>query len=147
MKKTLLAALLSITVLSGCSAVNEVTNGLNYVPEATEYINDVQQFSKEISALAETAVNDPKAKAELEQLLEEMKTDISEFGELTPPSVFEDVHNQVIEHNNALQEGIDKYLTIVKDGKLNADLLEQTGLLDEIAVYSDLLTQIKKLGE
>jgi PBP1b-binding outer membrane lipoprotein LpoB len=147
MKKALLAALLSITVLSGCSAVNEVTNGLNYVPEATEYINDVQQFSKEISALAETAVNDPKAKAELEQLLEEMKTDISEFGELTPPSVFEDVHNQVIEHNNALQEGIDKYLTIVKDGKLNADLLEQTGLLDEIAVYSDLLTQIKKLGE
>ncbi|MCM3733069.1 DUF6376 family protein [Fictibacillus nanhaiensis] len=147
MKKTLLAALLSITVLSGCSAVNEVTNGLNYVPEATEYINDVQQFSKEISALAETAVNDPKAKAELEQMLEEMKTDISEFGELTPPSVFEDVHNQVIEHNNALQEGIDKYLTIVKDGKLNADLLEQTGLLDEIAVYSDLLTQIKKLGE
>jgi PBP1b-binding outer membrane lipoprotein LpoB len=147
MKKTLLAALLSITVLSGCSAVNEVTNGLNYVPEATEYINDVQQFSKEISALAETAVNDPKAKAELEQMLEDMKTDISEFGELTPPSVFEDVHNQVIEHNNALQEGIDKYLTIVKDGKLNADLLEQTGLLDEIAVYSDLLTQIKKLGE
>jgi PBP1b-binding outer membrane lipoprotein LpoB len=147
MKKTLLAALLSITVLSGCSAVNEVTNGLNYVPEATEYINDVQQFSKEISALAETAVNDPKAKAELEQLLEDMKTDISEFGELTPPSVFEDVHNQVIEHNNALQEGIDKYLSVVKDGKLNADLLEQTGLLDEIAVYSDLLTQIKKLGE
>jgi PBP1b-binding outer membrane lipoprotein LpoB len=147
MKKTLLAALLSITVLSGCSAVNEVTNGLNYVPEATEYINDVQQFSKEISALAETAVNDPKAKAELEQMLEDMKTDISEFGELTPPSVFEDVHNQVIEHNNALQEGIDKYLTIVKDGKLNTDLLEQTGLLDEIAVYSDLLTQIKKLGE
>jgi PBP1b-binding outer membrane lipoprotein LpoB len=147
MKKTLLAALLSITVLSGCSAVNEVTNGLNYVPEATEYINDVQQFSKEISALAETAVNDPKAKAELELLLEDMKTDISEFGELTPPSVFEDVHNQVIEHNNALQEGIDKYLTVVKDGKLNADLLEQTGLLDEIAVYSDLLTQIKKLGE
>lgn len=147
MKKTLLAALLSITVLSGCSAVNEVTNGLNYVPEATEYIKDVQQFSKEISALAETAVNDPKAKAELEQLLEDMKTDISEFGELTPPSVFEDVHNQVIEHNNALQEGIDKYLSVVKDGKLNADLLEQTGLLDEIAVYSDLLTQIKKLGE
>lgn len=96
MKKTLIAALLSITVLTGCSAVNEVTNGLNYVPEATEYINDVQQFSKEISAIAETAVNDPKAREELEQLLGDMKSDISEFGDLTPPSVFEDVHNQVI---------------------------------------------------
>lgn len=147
MKKTLMAALLSITVLTGCSAVNEVTNGLNYVPEATEYINDVQQFSKEISAIAETAVNDPKAREELEQLLGDMKSDISEFGDLTPPSVFEDVHNQVIEHNNKLQEGIDKYLTVIKDGELNADLLEQSGLLDDIAVYNDLLSQIKKLGE
>ncbi|MFE1245964.1 DUF6376 family protein [Fictibacillus sp. NPDC058756] len=147
MKKTLIAAILSITVLTGCSAVNEVTNGLNYVPEATEYINDVQQFSKEISAIAETAVNDPKARGELEQLLEDMKSDIGEFGDLTPPSVFEDVHNQVIEQNNKLQEGIDKYLTVIKDGELNADLLEQSGLLDDIAVYNDLLSQIKKLGE
>jgi PBP1b-binding outer membrane lipoprotein LpoB len=147
MKKTLIATILSITVLTGCSAVNEVTNGLNYVPEATEYINDVQQFSKEISAIAETAVNDPKARAELEQLLEDMKSDIGEFGDLTPPSMFEDVHNQVIEHNNKLQEGIDKYLTVIKDGELNADLLEQSGLLDDIAVYNDLLSQIKKLGE
>jgi PBP1b-binding outer membrane lipoprotein LpoB len=147
MKKTLMAALLSITVLTGCSAVNEVTNGLNYVPEATEYINDVQQFSKEISAIAEKAVNDPKAREELEQLLGDMKSDISEFSDLTPPSVFEDVHNQVIEHNNQLQEGIDKYLSVIKDGELNANLLEQSGLLDDIAVYNDLLSQIKKLGE
>jgi PBP1b-binding outer membrane lipoprotein LpoB len=147
MKKTLMAALLSITVLTGCSAVNEVKNGLNYVPEATEYINDVQQFSKEISAIAEKAVNDPKAREELEQLLGDMKSDISEFSDLTPPSVFEDVHNQVIEHNNQLQEGIDKYLSVIKDGELNANLLEQSGLLDDIAVYNDLLSQIKKLGE
>jgi PBP1b-binding outer membrane lipoprotein LpoB len=147
MKKTIITAILSIALLTGCSAVNEVTNGLNYVPEATEYINDVQQFSKDISAIAETAVKHPKARDELEQLLGDMKSDISEFGDLTPPSVFEDVHNQVIEHNNKLQEGIDNYLTVIKDGKLNAELLEQSGLLDDIAVYNDLLSQIKKLGE
>lgn len=147
MKKTLIAAIISITVLTGCSAVNDVTNGLNYVPAATDYINEVQQFSKEIPSLAENAITDQNARVELEEALKEMKADINEFGELTPPSVFEDVHNQVMEHNNTFQEGIDNYLTAVKNGELNPDLLEQSGLLDDIAVYTDLLSQIKKLGE
>jgi outer membrane murein-binding lipoprotein Lpp len=147
MKKTLMAAILSITVLTGCSAVNDVTNGLNYIPAATDYINEVQQFSKDIPALAETAITDQNARVKLEEALKEMKTEINEFGELTPPSVFEDVHNQVIEHNSTFQEGIDNYLTAVKNGELNHELLEQSGLLDDIAVYTDLLSQIKKLGE
>jgi PBP1b-binding outer membrane lipoprotein LpoB len=147
MKKTLMAAILSITLLTGCSAVNDVTNGLNYVPAATDYINEVQQFSKDIPALAETAITDQNARVKLEEALKEMKAEINEFGELKPPSVFEDVHNQVIEHNSTFQEGIDKYLTAVKNGELNPELLEQSGLLDDIAVYTDLLSQIKKLGE
>jgi outer membrane murein-binding lipoprotein Lpp len=147
MKKTLMAAILSITVLTGCSAVNDVTNGLNYIPAATDYINEVQQFSKDIPALAETAITDQNARVKLEEALKEMKAEINEFGELTPPSVFEDVHNQVIEHNSTFQEGIDNYLTAVKNGELNHELLEQSGLLDDIAVYTDLLSQIKKLGE
>jgi outer membrane murein-binding lipoprotein Lpp len=147
MKKTLMAAILSITVLTGCSAVNDVTNGLNYIPAATDYINEVQQFSKDIPALAETAITDQNARVKLEEALKEMKAEINEFGELTPPSVFEDVHNQVIEHNSTFQEGIDNYLTAVKNGELNPELLEQSGLLDDIAVYTDLLSQIKKLGE
>lgn len=147
MKKTLLAVLLTFSVLTGCSAVEDVTNGINYVPEATEYINDVQQFSKDIPALAENAISDQNARAELEKALQDMNADIKDFNELAPPSVFEDVHNQVMEHNQSLQEGIDKYLGAVKNGEITSDLLEQSGLLDEIAVYSDLLNEIKKLGE
>jgi hypothetical protein len=145
--KTLIALLLTFTVLSGCSAVNDVTNGINYVPAATEYINDVQQFSKDIPALAEKAVTDQDTRVKLEEALKDMNTDITEFNELTPPSVFEDVHNQVTEHNQNFQEGIDKYLSAVKNGELNPEFLEQSGLLDDISVYTDLLTEIKKLGE
>lgn len=147
MKKMLLAVLLTSSVLTGCSAVEDVTNGINYVPEATEYINDVQQFSKDIPALAENAISDQNARAELEKALQDMNADIKDFNELAPPSVFEDVHNQVMEHNQSLQEGIDKYLGAVKNGEITSDLLEQSGLLDDIAVYSDLLNEIKKLGE
>lgn len=146
MKKTIMAAFF-IMVLTGCSAVNEVSNGLNYVPEATEYINEVQQFSKEVSAVAEKAVNDPRAREELENLLGDLKADISEFSDLTPPSLFEDIHNQVLEHSNQLKDAVDQYSTAIKEGKLSTDLLEQSGLLDDIAVYNDLLSQIKKLGE
>ncbi|MBY6038107.1 hypothetical protein KUV80_15720 [Fictibacillus nanhaiensis] len=147
MKKIMITGLLTFTLLTGCSAVTDVSNGLKYVPEATDYINDVQQFANDIPALAETAITDQTARIELEKLLKEMKSDIQDFKELTPPSMFEDVHNQVIEHNNAFQEGIDNYLTAIKDGALNKDLLEQSGLLDDVAVYTDLLNQIKKLGE
>jgi TolA-binding protein len=147
MKKTIIAFCLSFAVLTGCSAVEEVTNGLDYVPEATEYINDVQQFSEEITAIAENAITDEKARAELEKLLNDMNLDIKEFSGLTPPAVFEDVHDQVIEHNKTLQEGIDKYLGAVENGDLTSDLLEQSGLLEDIGVYTDLLNEIKKLGE
>ncbi|MDM5317991.1 DUF6376 family protein [Fictibacillus sp. b24] len=147
MKKTLIAVLLSFSVLTGCSAVEDVTNGINYVPAATEYINDVQQFSKDIPGLAEKAISDQNARVELEKALQDMNADIKEFNGLTPPSVFEDVHNQVMDHNQTLQDGIDNYLTAVKNGELSPDFLKESGLLDDIAVYTDLLNDIKKLGE
>ncbi|WP_416730523.1 DUF6376 family protein [Fictibacillus sp. JL2B1089] len=147
MKKTILAVLLSFSVLTGCSAVEDVTNGINYVPEATEYINEVQQFSKEIPSLAEKAVSDQNARGELEKALEEMNTTIEEFNELSPPSVFEDIHNQVMEHNQTFQDGIDKYQTAVENGELTPDFLEKSGLLDDVKVYTDLLNDIKQLGE
>jgi TolA-binding protein len=147
MKKTILAVLLSFSVLTGCSAVEDVTNGINYVPEATEYINEVQQFSKEIPSLAEKAVSDQNARVELEKAFKEMNTTIEEFNELSPPSVFEDIHNQVMEHNQTFQDGIDKYQTAVENGELTPDFLEKSGLLDDVKVYTDLLNDIKQLGE
>ncbi|KZE64925.1 hypothetical protein AWM68_09770 [Fictibacillus phosphorivorans] len=147
MKSILIAVLLSFSVLTGCSVVEDVTNGVNYVPAATEYINDVQQFSKDIPGLAEKAISDQNARVELEKALQDINADIKDFNELTPPSVFEDIHNQVLDHNQTLQDGIDQYLTAVKNGEFSPDFLKESGLLDDIAVYTDLLNDIKKLGE
>lgn len=147
MKKILIAVLLSFSVLTGCSVVEDVTNGVNYVPAATEYINDVQQFSKDIPGLAEKAISDQNARVELEKALQDINADIKDFNELTPPSVFEDIHNQVLDHNQTLQDGIHQYLTAVKNGEFSPDFLKESGLLDDIAVYTDLLNDIKKLGE
>lgn len=147
MKKTAIAVLLSFSVLTGCSVVEDVTNGVNYVPAATEYINDVQQFSKDIPGLAEQAISDQNARVELEKALQDINAEIKDFNELTPPSVFEDIHSQVLDHNQTLQDGIDQYLTAVKNGEFSPDFLKESGLLDDIAVYTDLLNDIKKLGE
>ncbi|MFC0188653.1 DUF6376 family protein [Fictibacillus aquaticus] len=134
-------------LLMGCQAVSDVKNGIEYVPKATDFVNEVQTFANEVPALAEKAVSDKNAAADLEQKLNDMKSDINDFNDLTPPSMFEDIHSQVIEHNQSFEKGIDTYLENVKNGEISPDLLKQTGLTDEIAQYTDLLDQIKKIGE
>ena len=147
MKKLLGTILLSMSLMVGCSGVEEVTNNLNYVAEATDFVAEVQNFANEVPALAEQAITDLNAQKQLEDLLSEMKADIQEFNSLTPPSLIEDIHNQISESNSALETGIDQYLTAIEDGNLTSDLLSEIGLLEEISVYTDLLEQIQKLDQ
>ncbi|MFC7370610.1 DUF6376 family protein [Fictibacillus iocasae] len=147
-KKVFFSIIMLLSILmTGCQALSDVTNGIEYVPAATKYVDSVQQFANDVPALAEKAISDQQAAQDLEKTLQDMKSEIQAFNDLTPPSMFEDIHNQVLEHNEAFEQGIDTYLENVKDGKVSVDVLEQTGLMDEVAVYSDLLDQIKKIAE
>ena len=140
--------MLAITVMvTGCSGVEEVSNGLNYVSEASDFVAEVQTFAEEIPALSEEAITDLTAQKKLKDLLTEMKADIQEFDSLTPPSMIEEIHNQLSELNSALENRIDNYLTAIEDGNLSADILSEIGLLEEISVYTDLLEQIQKLDQ
>jgi hypothetical protein len=76
-----------------------------------------------------------------------MKSEIQDFNDLTPPSMFEDIHAEVVQHNESFEKGIDTYLENIKNGEISPDILKQTGLTDEIAEYTDLLNQIKKIAE
>ena len=148
MKKLLATLVLPMAIfLTGCSTVEEVSNSLKYVTEATEYVNDVNQFANELPALAEAAVTDVNSRIQLEELLTEMQSDIEEFNVLEAPAMLEDIHNQVVEHNMNLANGIELYLENIEEGTLSSELLSEIGLLEEVAVYTDLLSQIIELSE
>lgn len=133
--------------LTGCSAIEEVSDSFNYVTEATSYIDDVNQFAEELPTLAEEAMTDLEAKAQLEERLTDMQAEVEAFDILEAPAMLEDVHNQVLEYNAELADGIAVFLENIDAGTWSTDLLSETGLMEEIEVYNDLLGQIMELSE
>ena len=133
--------------LSGCSFLEGVNNSLNYVNEATEYANEVSTFTSEVPSLAEQAVMDQQAANELETRLEEMKANIEEFNELEAPQAGADLHQQVVERNNQALEGIQMYLDNMENGKLDASVIENTEIFQSLREITEVIDQIKQLGE
>ncbi|WP_054707861.1 DUF6376 family protein [Bacillus sp. JCM 19041] len=148
MKKTIIALLFPfVLVTTGCSALDEFSNGLDYVPAATDYVTDVQQFASDVPALTETAITDKEARIQLEESLTAMKTNIDTFNELTPPEMLEDVHNEALAYNDTLEQGIDMYLAGIEDGEFNTELLNESGILDDVEKYTNLLDDFNQLIE
>ena len=148
MKKWLIAvSVVPFLLLGGCSALEGVNNTLTYVNEATDYVNEATAFANEIPALAEQAVSDQQAAQELETKLQEMKQDIEEFNGLQPPDMAADLHQQIVEQNNQVVQGIDLYLNNVEEGKLDPALLENTEIFQSIQEITSIIDQIKELGQ
>ncbi|WP_078393797.1 DUF6376 family protein [Shouchella patagoniensis] len=148
MKKTVIALLFPfVLITTGCSALDEISNGLDYVPAATDYVTDVQQFASDIPTLAETAITDKEARVQLEESLTTMKTNIDTFNELTPPELLEDVHNEALAYNESFEQGIDMYLSGMEDGEFNTELLNESGILDNVEKYTNLLDDFNQLIE
>lgn len=148
MKKWLMAfSAVPLLLLGGCSSLEGMNNTLTYVNEATDYVNEASTFANEIPALAEQAVNDQQAAQELETKLEVMKQDIEEFNELQPPDMAADLHQQIVEQNNQVVQGIDLYLNNVEEGKLDPALLENTEVFQSIQEITSIIDQIKQLGQ
>lgn len=133
-------------VLSGCSILEGFTNTLGYADKATEYANKVSTFVNEVPSLAEQATTDEQAAIELEEKLENMKQDITEFNELEEPSVGADLHQQVVEQNKQALKGIDAYLNNMEDGKLDSSVIENTEIFQALSDITNTIDQIKQLG-
>lgn len=148
MKKWLIAfSAVPFLFLGGCSSLESVNNTLTYVNEATDYVNEASTFANEVPALAEQAVSDQQAAQELETKLQEMKQDIEEFNELQPPDMAADLHQQIVEQNNQIAQGIDLYLNNVEEGKLDPAVLENTEIFQSIQEITSIIDQIKQLGQ
>lgn len=142
----MIVSIISLLLLGGCSLLEDVNNSVNYVNEATDYVGEVNTFVQEVPALAEQAVSDEQARLDLETKLTDMKKDIEDFNELQAPDLANDLHQQIMAHNNTALEGIDLYLNNIKDGKFDAALLENSEFFTAMQEVTDTVDQIKQLG-
>lgn len=142
-----LAGALLLVSLSGCNLVNEAKNTITYIDQAIGFINTATDFANDAPPLAERAVNDTQAAQDLETMLLDMKQEIEEFNSLQPPEVAADLHQQIVDKNTVVLNGINLYLDSIKDGKLDPAILDNTELFQTINDMSDLIDQLQQLGK
>jgi hypothetical protein len=145
--KWMIIVLTAVIGLSGCSFLEEVNGTIDYVNQATDYVNEATEFANEVPAMAEQAITDPQALADLETRLLEMKQEIEAFNGLEAPNLAEDLHQQVMEQNNRALEGINVFLSNIENGELDPALLENTELFTTLQELTELSNQIQQLGE
>lgn len=114
--------------------------------EATDFLDKATNFANEAPSLAEQAVNNQQAAEELEAMLQEMKHEIETFNGLQAPELAADLHQQIVEKNNVILDGINLYLDNIKDGKLDPAILENNELFQTVQEISSIIDQIKQLG-
>jgi hypothetical protein len=136
-----------LVLLSGCSLLNDAKNTITYINEATDFLGKATTFANEAPSLAQQAISDQQAAEELEIMLQNMKQDIEAFNELQAPDVAADLHQQLVDQNNVIAKGIDTYLNNFKDGKLDPAVLENTEIFQTVQELSNIIDQIKQLGQ
>jgi hypothetical protein len=136
-----------LVLLSGCSLLNEAKNTITYINEATDFLGKATTFGTEAPKLAQQAISDQQAAEELKTMLQNMKQDIESFNELQAPDVAAELHQQLVNQNNVIAKGIDTYLNNIKDGKLDPKVLENTEIFQTVQELSNIIDQIKQLGQ
>lgn len=148
MKKWVVIFMISAFLLTtGCSALDKVNETLNYVNEASDFVGEASKFSNELPTLINQAVKDPNARQELETSLNNMKTDIADFKQLTPPKVLADLHQQIEDQSKKVEEIIDVYSQNIVEGNIDPSLLESSKILETINEMSNILEAMEKLGQ
>jgi Family of unknown function (DUF6376) len=135
-----------LLLLGGCSFLNDAQDTLSYINEATDYLEVANNFANEAPALAQQAVEDLQAAEDFKGMLQNMQQQIESFNELQAPQIAADLHQQIVEQNNIIAEGIEAYLTNIKDGLLDPAILENTELFQSVQDITSMIDQIKQLG-
>lgn len=150
MKKTLLSTtifLILMMIVMGCSAIEEVNNSINYIDKAADYVNKMGTFADEVPPLIDKASTDPATLEQLDEKLKEIQKEIESFNQLTPPEFAKDIHSQVLEHNQKLEEAINLYTESVEKGEFDPSALQNSDLMNQINELTEMIDQIQSLGE
>ena len=129
-------------MLSACGVLDEVNNSLDYVNEAQSYINSLSEFGAEAPQLVQDATLDPDARVELENQINTLVGEIEEFNTIEPPSLAEDIHQNVVSKNEVLLDEINQ---VMDNGEVVLEKFENSGIISTVNDVTSLLDKIENL--
>lgn len=147
MKKGLLLLILSISLLSGCSALDQVNQSVNYVSEATSYIDQASQFSSQLPELTQQAVVDKEARTQLVQELQQMQTQINQFSNVEAPGFAQDLHQKLIGYNETLGTEINGLIDQAQAGQITLEKVNNSQIFQTIDQINGLMNQFQQLDQ
>jgi len=145
-KLKLLLAVLTISLLSGCTLLDNVNQSLNYVDEATKFINEGTQLAEHLPVLAERSITDPQARTDLKNQLTEMKAKIEAFNKLEPPGFAKNVHQQLLGYNEILMKEINAYLEQLNLGQVDWKAITNSKLVQTLDQLTQVLDKVQNLA-
>ncbi|RBP07959.1 DUF6376 family protein [Rossellomorea aquimaris] len=145
MKKLII--LFSFFMLTGCGILEEANNSLTYVEEMTDYLNEAEQFANDFPGLVENAAADSSNIPALETRLKDMKTEIQEINDLTPPQLAESIHKKVEGYNDQALEGIDRALVEIDKGEVQISELQNLEIVNTFNQLQEIKGNLENLGQ
>jgi soluble cytochrome b562 len=139
--------LISFFMLAGCGILEEANNSLTYVEEMTDYLNEAEQFANDFPGLVENAAADPSTVPALETRLKDMKTEIQEINDLTPPQLAENIHKKVEGYNEQALEGIDRALVEIDKGEVHISELQNLEIVNTFNQLQEIKGNLENLGQ
>lgn len=137
---------LSILVISACSVVEQANQSLNYVSGATDYIEQVSSAGTELQQLASGAVNNPEVTTQVQEKIDQIQAEASEFSQLTAPAIGESIHENLVSYNNQLTEVVGQFENTIAQHGFTAENWEKTGIPELISNINDFKDPLSGLG-
>lgn len=116
MKMRLLGIAFIILLISGCSLGEQVDNSMNYIEQATTFVNEATQFAGTLPDVVKEAATDINAKEQLNELLESMKASIAAFNGLEAPAFAKSIHETLTGYSSTLSDQINQYNEQIQNG-------------------------------
>lgn len=136
----------SILVISACSVVEQANQSLNYVSGATDYIEQVSNAGAELQELASGAVNNPEVTTQVQEKIDQIQAEASEFSQLTAPAIGESIHENLVSYNNQLTEVVGQFENTLAEQGFTAENWEKTGIPELITNINGLKDPLSGLG-
>lgn len=136
----------SILVISACSVVEQANQSLNYVSGATDYIEQVSSAGTELQQLASGAVNNPEVTTQVQEKIDQIQAEASEFSQLTAPAIGESIHENLVSYNNQLTEVVGQFENTIAQHGFTAENWEKTGIPELISNINDFKDPLSGLG-
>ncbi len=135
MKKLVVIPILAVCIiLSGCSFLEETNDSINYVSEATDYINDLSSFVEESTSLEGE---------ELANRVQTLQTTIEDFIRVEAPGFSEDIHQELKNKSETLLTATNELLN---NGEVAIEQLQDSHVYQTIENITGLMNQIENLG-